>query len=43
MAQVACDMLLLLTDHAERLRRPLPEVPKKIIEVKLTVEIHLEM
>ena len=32
-AQVACDMLLLLCDHAERLRRPLPEVPKRIIEV----------
>ncbi|XP_072030810.1 ral GTPase-activating protein subunit alpha-1-like [Amphiura filiformis] len=32
-AQVACDMLLLLCDHAERLRRALPEVPKKIIEV----------
>ncbi|XP_030854676.1 ral GTPase-activating protein subunit alpha-1 isoform X3 [Strongylocentrotus purpuratus] len=31
--QVACDMLLVICDHAERLRRHLPEAPKKIIEV----------
>ncbi|XP_033639628.1 ral GTPase-activating protein subunit alpha-2-like isoform X1 [Asterias rubens] len=32
-AQVACDMLLLLADHAEMLRGSNPEAPKKIIEV----------
>ncbi|XP_071509719.1 ral GTPase-activating protein subunit alpha-1-like [Diadema antillarum] len=31
--QVACDMLLCICDHAERLRRHMPEAPKKIIEV----------
>ncbi|XP_022083005.1 ral GTPase-activating protein subunit alpha-1-like isoform X2 [Acanthaster planci] len=32
-AQVACDMLLLLADHAEMMRRHNNEAPKKIIEV----------
>ncbi|XP_071832893.1 ral GTPase-activating protein subunit alpha-1-like isoform X4 [Apostichopus japonicus] len=32
-AQMACDMLLMLSDQAGRLRTHLPETPKKIIEV----------
>ncbi|XP_041468944.1 ral GTPase-activating protein subunit alpha-1-like isoform X2 [Lytechinus variegatus] len=31
--QVACDMLLVICDHAEWLKMHLPEAPKKIIEV----------
>lgn len=34
-AQMACDMLVMLSDQAGRLRTHMPETPKKIIEVGL--------
>ena len=33
MAQIASDMVLLLSDHVEKLLDFFPEVPKKIVEV----------
>ena len=33
MAQIASDMVLLLSDHVEKLLDFYPEVPKKIVEV----------